>query len=557
MTLHQPLWLADLAAYSFQVAVIVIVGSLLPVVLRLRVPNVRLIYWQALLGACLLLPLLEPWRALMPLASDTGQVSISMGPAAAVSSRWPISLADSVAIGLLAGILLRAAWILLGLRRLRRIRTQAKPLLTIPEPIQRSLSLTRGWAVILVSSDLASPATVGLRAPAVLLPESFFRLPPSQQTAIACHELLHVTRRDWLWNATEEIVLALLWFHPALWWVVRNIRLSREQTVDAEVVRRTQSRQAYLSALLEMARQSAGGVSAPLFLRESQLAERVALMVREVSMSRVRLATICVAAALILAFAGSVAVWAFPLRVPTGAANAEAIEGGGSIGSGTQARKTPHEVSVNQLKQVHMVMPHYPPKAKKAGVQGTVVLDATINKQGVIEKLKLISGPPELVTSAMTAVRQWRYAPSPQMPVSTRIEIHYTLAERKPAGHTAAGAGKSLYLRPSLGGESASKNVGVVYKPGPGVRAPVAIFSPSPPYSLDARKARYSGDVVLSVVISPEGRVSEVEVVKPLGLGLDENAVKTVRTWRFRPGERDGKPVPVRVLIDVTFHYAE
>lgn len=365
-------------------------------------------------------------------------------------------------------------------------------------------------------------------------------------------------------------------------------------------------------------------------------------------MSRVRLATICVAAALILAFAGSVAVWAFPLRVPTGPANEEAVESAGSIASASQARKAPHEVSVNQLKQVHMVMPHYPPKAKKAGVQGTVVLDATINKQGIIEKLKLISGPPELVKSAMTAVRQWRYAPSPQMPVSTRIEIHYTLAERKPVAHTVVEHGITTIVNSSSGlklvhsvdpvypplarkariqtnvvlkitvdkagnvssvepvsghpllikaaedavrqwkfappakapvettvtisfrlplevnllagaershtGGFAYKNVRAIYKVGPGISEPVAVFSPDPPYTSEAHKAKLSGNVVLAAVVNPEGRVSSVRVEKPLGMGLDESAVKTVRTWKFKPGERDGKPVAVRVLIDVTFH---
>jgi beta-lactamase regulating signal transducer with metallopeptidase domain len=74
-----------------------------------------------------------------------------------------------------------------------------------------------------------------LRSPAELLPRWFFELLAAQQKIIACHELLHVARRDWAWALTEELILAVLWFHPAIWWVVKNIRLSREQAVDSKL----------------------------------------------------------------------------------------------------------------------------------------------------------------------------------------------------------------------------------------------------------------------------------------------------------------------------------
>lgn len=55
-------------------------------------------------------------------------------------------------------------------------------------------------------------------------------------------------------------------------------------------------------------------------------------------------------------------------------------------------------------------------------------------------------------------------------------------------------------------------------------------------------------------MISDEGKVVSVkEVSKPLGKGLDENALKTIPTWKFKPAERNGKPVPVRMQIDVSF----
>lgn len=91
------------------------------------------------------------------------------------------------------------------------------------------------------------------------------------------------------------------------------------------------------------------------------------------------------------------------------------------------------------------------------------------------------------------------------------------------------------------------------YTVGGDVSPPTAVYKPDPPYSEEARKARYKGVLLLIVVIGADGQVQDVRVVKPLGHGLDESAIKTVRTWQFKPALRDGIPVPVRVLVEVAF----
>jgi TonB family protein len=88
---------------------------------------------------------------------------------------------------------------------------------------------------------------------------------------------------------------------------------------------------------------------------------------------------------------------------------------------------------------------------------------------------------------------------------------------------------------------------------GNGVSAPIPTYFPEPPYSEEARREGYEGTVVLWIVVDAEGKVSNVFVVKPLGLGLDEQAVKTVKTWQFRPAVRDSRAVPVQVSVEVTF----
>jgi protein TonB len=74
----------------------------------------------------------------------------------------------------------------------------------------------------------------------------------------------------------------------------------------------------------------------------------------------------------------------------------------------------------------------YPPLARQAHVQGTVVIDADISKDGIVEKLRTISGHPMLIPAAVDAVKQWRYKPyvlkGEPVAVNTRIIVNFTLS---------------------------------------------------------------------------------------------------------------------------------
>jgi TonB family protein len=115
---------------------------------------------------------------------------------------------------------------------------------------------------------------------------------------------------------------------------------------------------------------------------------------------------------------------------------------------------------------------------------------------------------------------------------------------------TGVGSGRGGGYGPGEGGGFG----GGAYSVGGGVSAPIPIYKPEPAYSEEARKSKYQGTVVLWIVVDAQGNVvPDIRVVKPLGLGLDEKAVETVKTWKFKPGMRGGVPVPVRVMVEVTF----
>jgi TonB family protein len=81
------------------------------------------------------------------------------------------------------------------------------------------------------------------------------------------------------------------------------------------------------------------------------------------------------------------------------------------------------------------------------------------------------------------------------------------------------------------------------------------VFEKKPNYTPDAMRGRIQGTAWVAAVVLADGTVGEAHNVRSLdsAFGLDEEAIKAVKQWRFRPGTRFGKPVPVQVVIEVSF----
>jgi len=91
------------------------------------------------------------------------------------------------------------------------------------------------------------------------------------------------------------------------------------------------------------------------------------------------------------------------------------------------------------------------------------------------------------------------------------------------------------------------------YHVGGNVKPPKLIHSVDPQYSKEARKAKFSGVVEVYLVLDENGNPTHVRVAKSAGMGLDEEAVKAVSQYKFRPAMKDGKPVKVDMYVDVNF----
>jgi periplasmic protein TonB len=111
------------------------------------------------------------------------------------------------------------------------------------------------------------------------------------------------------------------------------------------------------------------------------------------------------------------------------------------------------------------------------------------------------------------------------------------------------GSGRGGGFGPGEGGGMG----GGAFRIGGGVSAPVPIFKVEPEYSEEARKAKFQGTVLLAIVVDTDGKTRDVRILRPLGMGLDEKAIEAVMKWRFRPGYKDGRPVPVQANVEVNF----
>lgn len=111
------------------------------------------------------------------------------------------------------------------------------------------------------------------------------------------------------------------------------------------------------------------------------------------------------------------------------------------------------------------------------------------------------------------------------------------------------GSGNGDGYGPGSGGGTG----GGAYRIGGDVSAPVLVNKVEPEYSEEARKAKYSGTVLLSIVVDANGMPRDIHVIRPLGLGLDEKAIEAVMKWRFRPGLKGGRPVATQAQVEVNF----
>jgi TonB family protein len=436
---------ANWMAWSLQVLILSSTACVAARLLRIAEPRSRLIGAQFALLACALFPLVTPRS---PLSGGSVSLIFHDLDGQLGGRHLPPRSGDEwrkiVPVILVAGIAVRLLLLGAGMWKLRGYRKLARTLEPLPLPVTQAFALTGTRCRVAISDQIGGPAAFGCFDPMILLPEKFLELPDEAQRAIVCHELLHVRARDWLAAIAEEIAGALLWFQPAIYLLLADIRLAREKVVDRTAVALTRARTPYVHALLSVASEPIGATVsiAPLFLQRRNLKSRIIFLLEELSMSKTKLIYANFSLAVLLCGAGWVSAVSFPLVAAQNEPPAQKSEQQKAAPSAdsydfsktfppTTGKRIKIGGNIMSANLLSKVTPAYPPDAKAARIQGTVKLGILVGTDGNVHDLALISGNPALVPTASDAVRQWVYRPvllngDPVEAVSV-VDVNFTL----------------------------------------------------------------------------------------------------------------------------------
>jgi TonB family protein len=356
-----------------------------------------------------------------------------MGPGSPVG-RLPLPrfsvVALAVAYGLVcAWFLARFAWRCAGLRAMRR------EAIALPATADAALCCARSTRrlglegiSIAASARVFSPVVLGFRRRTILLPASMLpRLTEADLEAVIAHECAHLVRNDFFRNLLYEALTIPVSYHPLLWATRGRLTETREMVCD-RLASAGNGHKQYARSLLRLAtvliERTPVNTCHAIGIFDANTFERRLMRLTEkpIELGRTRRAALAVGCAVLgLAACAS----AFALRVHVNTFNLAAFS------SEHPVKSIMVSADVMSKQKISGDAPVYPQEAKDQRVQGTVVLAATIGKDGTVEQLKVVSGPPMLQRSALEAVRTWVYKPfllnGDPIVVKTTISVNYTL----------------------------------------------------------------------------------------------------------------------------------
>ncbi len=513
-----------------------ILSAALPVALLAGTAALRHAVWTA---ALLVLPLLLisipdiPATQLLAAASVLFRVDAVAAPFNAITAAAPGNSAPN------APPARRLPWVLIwsviaGLLALRAIGGQVILYLRT----RHAPRAPHSEIPTLLYGDM--PAIAGLLRPRLLLPVGFDQWPADRRRAVLLHELAHARRFDCLTRFLSQLVCAAFWFQPLVWFAAWRARIEQEQAADDAVILAGERHTDYAAHLLEVARlhvmPTALAMAKPSTLHQ-RLESILDGSVNRRALAAPQLAAIAVTLTFLALAVGALhPAQAAPPQAPAPAATASP-----SASLYQQALQAHHkhnntlaeELYMKELERLRATQPDPEQQTRIATLLG-ILMDQQTRAADAERWFKeaIAASDNKAVGAALDCyidfLKRHDRAPEAVAPAERVKQLRTPFKVRTPAP---AGA----------------------YKVGGGVTTPKLISKVEPSYSDVARILKTVGASVLYVEISPEGQATKIRVVRPLGFGLDENAIDAVSEWKFAPATKDGKAVTVQATIEVNF----
>jgi len=518
-----------------------------------------------------------------------------------------------------AGVFVLALRLGRGWINVAHLRREATPLVGHPVAasaarIARRLGVRRSVR-LLSSARVLVPAVIGWIRPAILFPVAVVGgMPAAHLDAILAHELAHIRRSDFLVNVIQSAAEVLLFYHPAVWWVSRQIRVERELCADDLAVAVSGDRVTYAAALTSLESLRAEPLAIAMVSGDDLLTRVRRLLEPDVT-TRPRISG---------GFAMTVAMMLLLFALTgteTGGSSANsvaAIVGEVHPPAASSPATNISSPSVPAKASPRVAKPKPAVQAPQAGVTG-VVRDKT---GGVLPGVDVaISVPPgsplqnpatnRAITNAIGSFRFPEVQPGEyELTVSLRgfrtnrtrlnvaagqspsvvitLEIG-SLSEQVTIRTAAPGApkpnarpqaatdyfdlAKSYYQQgrlleaeemttkalammrsetPTATQAAPAQLTGGPVRVGGDVVEPRKIRDVKPTYPTDAAAAGTEGTVIIEASIGRDGTVQNARVIRSIP-GLDESALAAVRQWLYTPTKLNGMPVEVVITVTVTF----
>jgi len=238
------------------------------------------------------------------------------------------------------------------------------------------------------------------------------------------------------------------------------------------------------------------------------------------------------------------------------------------------AQVKPQRIRVSQEVAEKLVVERaplpYPPDARAARVQGSVVLQATIGKDGAVKDLRLVSGHPLLVQAAMSSVKQWKYKPfllnGEPVEVETQVSVPFTLEDsqasnQNPSDQTktegAVGERNKMLVHMKIDNTPPAAPIAEPdgkkrVRVSQGVTDGLVVHRVAASYPEAARASGIHGDVILKVIIGTDGTVQNVQAISG-DSALVPAAIDAVKQWKYKPYFLNGSPMEVETTTVVDF----
>jgi TonB family protein len=407
----------------------------------------------------------------------------------------------------------------------------------ITDRCRRSIGVKR--VRILHSREVPVPITLGIANPIIVLPESLLEETDCDLLSSAIgHELVHVARRDYLWNLVFETIYLPLSFHPAAVLVRRRIRQTRELCCDEIVAMKLLNAETYAHSLMKLIG------SAPLSprlisdttigLNQSDILEvRIMSLLNSKNRRSRSPRSLLIAAALILTAPCVLgAKLALKLDVYAQEPTPSAQE---------KEAKQQLEKSLQGLKEQERDLSQ---KLKSA--------DETQRKE-IEARLREVQ---KNLEDHERAAAEFRYQQQDLDKMRTALELYaksQTASEedlKKMREYLAKIEGE--YPRDDARLREVRDNLARLESAGQNRKAKL-IYRVEPDYTPDAREKQITGTVQLGFTVGHDGSVQSVQVKKSLFPSLDESAVAAVRKWRFEPAMKDGQPASMYMAVEFYF----